>query len=282
MEQPEGFITPGQENKVCRLHKCIYGLKQASHVWGNLFMDFIEQHGFKKSDADPCLFFRIRGTERTFLAIWVDDGIVASNHQKAIDGFITALGENFKFRSHPLQRYVGITITRDREQRKIHISQPEFISQIVEKFHMTSCSPKSIPADPNVLLTKPTDKKEEERDFPYREAVGVLLYLALVSRPDISFAVGQVARFVESHNPSHVKAIRQIISYIHGTPSHGICFLLDATVALQSGTRTPTMQAASPLDAQQRGASSCTMEDQSHGVAGAKPALLNLPPRQSM
>jgi hypothetical protein len=80
MEQPEGFITPGQENKVCRLHKCIYGLKQASHVWGNLFMDFIEQHGFKKSDADPCLFFRIRGTERTFLAIWVDDGIVASSH----------------------------------------------------------------------------------------------------------------------------------------------------------------------------------------------------------
>ncbi len=48
MEQPEGFITPGQENKVCRLHNCIYGLKQASHVWGDLFMDFIEQHSLRR------------------------------------------------------------------------------------------------------------------------------------------------------------------------------------------------------------------------------------------
>ena len=224
MDQPEGFVIPGQESKVCRLHKCIYGLKQASRVWGDLFTDFIEHHGFQRSEADPCLFSRVRGTERTFLTTWVDDVIVASNQQQAIDGFLIALGEKFQFRSHPLQRYVGITIARDREQRKLHISKPEYISQIVKKFHMASCSPKSIPADPNAHLVKPTEEKEEENAFPYREAVGALLYLALVSRPDISFAVGQVARFVESYNLSHVKAVRQIISYIHGTPNHGICF----------------------------------------------------------
>jgi len=89
---------------------------------------------------------------------------------------------------------------------------------------MTTCSPKLVPADPNVHLSKPAEDSEKEITFPYREAVGDLLYLALVTRPDISFAVGQVARFVESHGPPHVKAIRQIISYILGTSRFGICF----------------------------------------------------------
>ena len=82
-------------------------------------MDFIQQHGFQNSEADPCLFFRARGTEKTFLAIWVDDGIIASNQQEAIDGFLTSLKEKFQLRSHPLQRYVGIipyTATEDRRK----------------------------------------------------------------------------------------------------------------------------------------------------------------------
>ena len=209
---------------MCRLHKCIYGLKQASRVWGDHFIKFIKQQDFNQSEADPCLFNRIRGTEKTFLTIWVDDGILASNRQQAIDDFLTSLGNQFKFRSCPVERYVGITVNRDRKERKIYLSQPDYIDQIVEKFHMTTCSPKLVPADPNVHLSKPAEDSEKEITFPYREAVGALLYLALVTRPDISFAVGQVARFVESHGPPHVKAIRQIISYILGTSRFGICF----------------------------------------------------------
>jgi hypothetical protein len=95
---------------------------------------------------------------------------------------------------------VVIAIARDQKQRKLSISHPEYISQIMKKFHMALWSPKSIPAYPNVHLVKPTGKKEEENAFSYREAVGALLYLALLSRPDISFAVGQLARFVDCYN----------------------------------------------------------------------------------
>lgn len=161
------------------------------------------------------------------IIIWVDDGIVASNKLSAIEDFMSALRETFEIRSHSVSRFVGITVTPDRQQRKIFLSQPDYIAKIISKFHMTTCFPKSVPADPNVHLVKPQTKMEETQAdvaFPYREAIGSLLYLTLVTRPDISFAVGQAARFIEDHDSTHCNAIKRIIAYLCGTRNYGIQF----------------------------------------------------------
>ena len=47
MEQPQGFVTPGSETQVCRLHKAIYGLKQASCAWNVQFHGVLTVLGFK-------------------------------------------------------------------------------------------------------------------------------------------------------------------------------------------------------------------------------------------
>jgi hypothetical protein len=75
LEQPEGYVRAGQENSVCRLQKCLYGLKQASRVWNRHFARF----GLQSSDADPCLYFRRNNKEVLFVLIWVDDGLVISD-----------------------------------------------------------------------------------------------------------------------------------------------------------------------------------------------------------
>ena len=46
IEQPKGFVVPGQEGKVCLLAKAIYGLKQASHAWNVQFHGVLEELGF--------------------------------------------------------------------------------------------------------------------------------------------------------------------------------------------------------------------------------------------
>lgn len=50
LEQPEGFIADGQENMVCRLHKFLYGLKQASCIWNrHFFIFFVNWASFQVS-----------------------------------------------------------------------------------------------------------------------------------------------------------------------------------------------------------------------------------------
>ncbi|GBM63275.1 hypothetical protein AVEN_110955-1 [Araneus ventricosus] len=56
MSQPEGYIEKGQEQKVCKLNKAIYGLKQAARAWHIRIGGSLLKCGVEQSKADPCLF----------------------------------------------------------------------------------------------------------------------------------------------------------------------------------------------------------------------------------
>ena len=68
------------------------------------------------------------------------------------------------------------------------------------------------------------DEKEETRKFPYREAVGALVWTATMTRPDIACAVRAVARFCENPGPAHKKAVMEILQYIFHTKEWGITY----------------------------------------------------------
>ena len=61
------------------------------------------------------------------------------------------------------------------------------------------------------------DGKEMTDPWNYRSVIGMLLYLSGKTRPDIQFAVSQVARFSHSPKQSHANAVKQIIQYLKGT-----------------------------------------------------------------
>ncbi len=52
---------------------------------------------------------------------------------------------------------------------------------------------------------------------PYRTLVGSLNYVAVATRPDISFAVSRLASFLECYRPEHWSAAIRVLWYLKGT-----------------------------------------------------------------
>ena len=79
MIQPEGFVVKGHENKVCKLMRSIYGLKQASRSWNLCFDETIKSYGFIKNVDEPCVYKRVSGSAIVFLVLYVDDILLIGN-----------------------------------------------------------------------------------------------------------------------------------------------------------------------------------------------------------
>ncbi|GKB37661.1 retrotransposon protein, putative, ty1-copia subclass [Tanacetum coccineum] len=79
MEQPEGFVNPKYPNRVCKLKRSIYGLKQASRQWNKRFDDEIKKFGFSQNADEPCVYLKASGSNVTFLILYVDDILIMGN-----------------------------------------------------------------------------------------------------------------------------------------------------------------------------------------------------------
>lgn len=229
MRQPEGYVAQGREKYVCRLVKSLYGLKQAPRAWNIELNDAIVRYGLIRSDEDQCVYHLVEEGSWILAIFFVDDGLICGTNEKTLEKFVDHLKTKFELRTLPAGRFLGITIDRNRERRHLSISQPDAVDTILKKFKMGDCNSVSTPAEPGLKLSlnmsPQTDKEVEEmKQIPYKEAVGALLYLSTTTRPDISYAVGQVAKF--NHNPGvqHWKAVKRIFRYLAGTREYGIFF----------------------------------------------------------
>jgi len=118
----------------------------------------------------------------------------------------------------PLHWLLGIEIRRDCQNRTISFSQKAYIDAIIEKYGFSDVKPLAMPADPHVQLSKDQSPKttleiNTMKNKPYAEAVGSLNYASIATRPDISYAVSQVA----CYNTTHWTAIKCIFQYLKGT-----------------------------------------------------------------
>lgn len=225
MEVPEGVIE--SRNLVCRLKKALYGLKQASRCW-NLKLDhFLQDLGFQQCQADRCVYVGRFENQMVLIAVYVDDGIVLAEDDKIIMRIINEIEQAFQVTVGKLEYFLGMEIKRDEENGSIFIHGTSYIDRLIKKFNMEDAKPKSIPADPNVILTYNVEKEEkdfQEENIPYREAIGSLMFAALTTRPDIMYVTNLLSRFQTNYNRNHWKALKCIIRYLKETRDFGILY----------------------------------------------------------
>jgi hypothetical protein len=223
MEQAEGFAKPGQEQKVCRLRKAIYGLKQAGRSWYQKIDTFFEATGLTRTQADNCVYVKRSSDSILMVAIYVDDILIFANHMNEIEKLKSQLQEKFDMKDLGEAHYcLGIQIKRNKKEGWIRINQTKYIDDILRRFNMQDSKPISTPMDSSAKLSKessPNDENETQnmKEIPYQNAVGSLMYAMLGTRPDIAYAVGAVSRYNSNPGESHWRAVKRIFRYLKGT-----------------------------------------------------------------
>ena len=218
---PDGFTE--QPGKVLRLKKSLYGLKQAPRYWNKMLHDWLISKGLQQSEVDSCLYF-IPG--KLWVAFWVDDFLVMSRDVATKQEFKTAISQHFKMRDlGALNQFLGMHIERDRARRVLTIRSTKHIDDMLERFGMSDAKPVATPLPPKSVLRACTDENERlSTRCPYRAIVGSLLYVSTWTRPDISFAVSQVARFQQSPSNHHWQCAKHILRYLKGTRDFGLSY----------------------------------------------------------
>lgn len=239
LAQPEGFEQPGNENKVCKLNKAIYGLKQGSRAWNEKLDKTLTRLGLTRCKYDQCVYYHMYEDSLIIIAVYVDDLLMFTNSTRLKTRLKQELMKEYEMKDlGEAKTCLGIQITRDREQGKIWLNQSKYIADILQRFGMTNCNPARTPLEPGLRLNKDMSPKTQgERDemtkHPYQSAVGSIMYACQGTRPDLAHAVSMVSRFNQDPGKAHWVAVKRILRYLKGTIDYKLEFSKDKNLDIE-------------------------------------------------
>jgi hypothetical protein len=221
LRTPDGFNVP--EGSAIRLVNALQGSPQSGRIWQEHADHFLlTALHFRQSSIDPAYYFRWDGECYSQIIRATDDFRVSSDKDSVRADIVSQLMSKWKMSIQVGKTWNGMAIMHDRKTGILQISMKRDIENMLNDFGMKDCKPDSVPAVPGSKLRKAGDKftspdDEEASRFPYREAVGGLLWFARTGRPDILNAVSQVSRFSHQWDSTHVTAVKKIMRYLKGT-----------------------------------------------------------------
>ena len=224
MAVPRGFdIEGGGDPKdfVLRIERNIYGQKQAGRVWNHYLARKLIDIGFHQCDADPCVFVR----KQCVYVLYTDDSILAGPTAAELDEVIADMkaSELDITVEGDITDFLGVNIVR-RDDNTFELTQPHLIDDILTELRLTAdrTQAKSTPAAISKILTRCPQSPAHDDHFHYRRVIGKLNYLDRGSRPDISHATHQCARFSADPKQEHANAVKWLGRYLLGTRDQGL------------------------------------------------------------
>ncbi|KAL0263996.1 UNVERIFIED_CONTAM: hypothetical protein PYX00_011034 [Menopon gallinae] len=186
---------------ICALRKSLYGLKQESRQWYLKLSEKLKAFGAIPSSYDPCLYYKREGNELILIPTYVDDIILASSNLNLINDFKKYLSSCFDTKDlGEIKHFLGIEFCRDEFGFKL--SQRGYIDELLRRFDMGESKPVSTPMEVNLKM----EKSQTPCFRKFRELVGSLMYLAVCTRPDISYSVSALSQFDDCFGEEHWKA----------------------------------------------------------------------------
>ncbi|GKA37214.1 zinc finger, CCHC-type containing protein [Tanacetum coccineum] len=187
MNHPQGFIMPGNENKVCKLIKSLYEVKQTPKQCHQKFNEVIMSSGYLLNQADKCVYTKFdEFGQRVIICLYVDDMLIFGTDQVLVTLIKEFLSSKFSMKDMgEADGILGIRIKH--ECNVIAISQSYYIEKVLKKFNYFECTLMITPMDKIKKLMP--NNGQAVYQLEYSRVIGCLMYAMTCARPDIAIVV---------------------------------------------------------------------------------------------
>jgi hypothetical protein len=195
--------------------KSLYRLKQAPLLWNHTINLHLQLSSFNPTDGNPCIYTQQKGGKLAIISIYVDNCLIITKSND-IPTIKEVLLNKFTMKDlGATTSILGVKINYNHDTRHMELCQHGHINKLLQSFNMNNCNPTTTPMEHRLALT--TNNRTINNHIPYQQIIGKLLYIAIVSQPDITFAVGYLSQFISCYNNTHWTATKRILHYLKGT-----------------------------------------------------------------
>jgi len=227
VEAPVGYhlLDVDTKGRCCKLLKGLYGLKQSARLWYQTAQTVFEKLGFRRSQADHCLFIK----DNLWVLVYVDDQLLIGSELE-IRRFKRSFAETFSITDiGAAQFYLGMYIERDRSERSMKVSQPLYAEKILEKVNMKQARSSKVPmmAGLNNSLRKSSDEATDDEISRYRSEIGSMMYIMTQTRADLAYPISKLSKYLSNPSQTHQKALTTAYRYLRGCADQGLLYKID-------------------------------------------------------
>jgi hypothetical protein len=161
------------------------------------------------------------------LCLYVDNILIFGTNIDIINEVKSFLSKSFNMKDLG-EADVILNIKLIKEDSEITLSQSHYVVKVLSRFGFMDSKSSPTPYDPSVTLRK--NKKIARDQLRYSQIIGSLMYLSSATRPDISFAVSKLSRYMSNPGDDHWHTFERVLRYLKGIMSFGIHYSGHPTV----------------------------------------------------
>ena len=231
-------------SKVLRILVALYGLRQSAYEFYMLISSLLLTLGLIRCDVDhgvfmgewtsppdPSVTMPADGSPLVlYVPLHVDDGLGITNSPALYAWFLSALSKRLKIVDlGPCAKFLNVIILHDRPNHQIWLSSHLYVTELLDEWNLASCRTASTPFPSHFsdLLSAPPTSLPSISDAElvphYQRLVGCLLYLAISTRPDISFYAMWLGQFNATPTRNHLLIAKHVLRYLAGTRTLALC-----------------------------------------------------------
>ncbi|UYV65986.1 hypothetical protein LAZ67_3006070 [Cordylochernes scorpioides] len=190
--------------------------------WYEKFSQVLHDCGLKKLKSDPCLFKWKNEDKYFYVGIYVDDFITVSDSEDTSNRFINKLRHHLEIKDVTCKgMFLGIKIIQDKEG--ISLQQSHYVQQILQKYGTENCKEVPTPGSKEINLDNHIEDDNCDQ-HTYQEALGMLMFLAVKTRPEIAYITSKLSQYSRQPKQMHWTAIKRVVRYLRGTIDLGVKF----------------------------------------------------------